>query len=68
MIRDYRGFIIGQKICPTAAYNWLMSINKDMIYEMFVGMFQMMSPIGIPNAYPAITERIANIIAMLITG
>lgn len=49
-IRDYRGFIIGQKMCPKAAYNRLVSIGKDVIYQMFLGMFQLLSPVGLAGA------------------
>jgi hypothetical protein len=64
-LRDYRSFIIGRKMCPKAAYNRLVGINKDMIYQMFLGMFQMMSPVGVPNAAPALTEAIANLLGKI---
>lgn len=49
-VRDYRGFIIGQKMCPKSAYYRLVSIGKDMIYQMFLGMFQLLSPVGLAGA------------------
>lgn len=49
-VRDYRDFIIVQKICPKSAYYRLVSIGKDVIYQMFLGMFQLLSPMGLANA------------------
>jgi len=45
-IRDYRLFIVDKKLCPPAAHQKLLQINKDTIYEMFLGMFQLLSPVG----------------------
>jgi len=50
VIKDYRGFIMGQKMCPKSAYYRLVGINKDVIFNMFVGMFQLLSPMGLANA------------------
>ncbi len=43
-IRDYRDYIVNRKFCPPAAFNRLVQVNKDVIYEMFLGMFQLLSP------------------------
>jgi hypothetical protein len=45
-IRDYRLFIVDKKLCPPAAHQKLLQINKDTIYVMFLGMFQLLSPVG----------------------
>lgn len=65
-IRDYRELVVGKKICPKAAYNRLVASGKDAIYQMFIGMFQMLSPQGVPNRFPFHTESFANGIAELI--
>lgn len=66
-IRDYRQFIIGQKLSPKAAYNRLVSIGKDVIYQMFLGMFQLLSPIGLARA-PAWSGAVADATKTLIEG
>ncbi len=59
-IRDYRDYIVERKMCPRAAYNRLVQINKDVIYQMFLGMFQLLGPKGVPTKYADGTESIAN--------
>lgn len=49
-VSDYRGFIINEKMCPKSAYFRLVGIGKDVIYQMFLGMFQLLSPVGLANA------------------
>lgn len=43
-ILDYREYVIRRKYCPPAAYSRLLQVNKDVVYEMFLGMFQLLSP------------------------
>lgn len=65
-IRDYRDYIVLRKMCPKAAYNRLVSINKDVIYQMFLGLFQLLGPKGVPTKFAEGTEAIANGIGELI--
>jgi hypothetical protein len=65
-IADYRDYIVNRKMCPRAAYNRLVQVNKDVIYEMFIGMFQLLSPQGVPNALPAHTQAFAEGIAKIV--
>lgn len=64
--RDYRDYIIMRKMCPKAAYNRLIAINKDVIYQMIVGLYQLLGPKGVPTKYAEGTEAIANGIGELI--
>jgi|RhiMetdeSRZDD1v2_1073273.scaffolds.fasta_scaffold758906_1 hypothetical protein len=65
-IRDYRDYIVNRKMCPKAAYHRLVQINKDVIYQMIVGLYQLLGPKGVPNSYAEGTEAIANGIGELI--
>lgn len=38
------------KMCPKSTYYRLVGIGKDVIYQMFLGMFQLLSPVGLANA------------------
>ncbi len=49
-IRDYRSFIIDRKMCPESAKLRLQAISKDVIYQLFLGMFQLLSPQGLKGA------------------
>lgn len=59
-IRDYRLYIIERKYCPPAAKLTLEQISKDTIYQMFIGMFQLMSPVGVPTAHANQSGAAAN--------
>ena len=37
-------------MCPKSACDRLVGIGKDVIYQMFLGMFQLRSPVGLANA------------------
>lgn len=50
-IKDYREYIVRRGMCPPTAKARLEQVSKDVIYQMFLGMFQMMSPVGVPTAY-----------------
>ncbi|MEP7366532.1 MAG: hypothetical protein ABI972_25020 [Acidobacteriota bacterium] len=65
-IRDYRDYIVNRNMCPKAAYNRLVGINNDMIYQMIIGFYQMLGPKGVPTSYAAGSEAIANGIGELI--
>ncbi|MBC8167812.1 MAG: hypothetical protein H7Y20_18320 [Bryobacteraceae bacterium] len=43
-IKDYRKLIVTEKLCPESAKLRLQAISKDVIYQMFLGMFQLLSP------------------------
>ncbi|MBX3304991.1 MAG: hypothetical protein KF751_02950 [Nitrospira sp.] len=64
-IRDYRHFIIERRMCPRDVYNKLVQISKDVIYQMFLGMFQLLSPAGVPNRYPQHTAAFAELLKKL---
>ncbi len=67
-VRDYRGFILGpHKMCPKSAYYRLVSIGKDMVYQMFLAMFQLMAPVGLGGA-AASTGAIADATKTLMEG
>ncbi len=66
-VRDYRQFIVNQKMCPPAAYNRLASISNDVIYQMFLGMFQLLAPVGIGGA-PAGSAAISDATKTLMEG
>jgi len=70
-IRDYRLFIIDQKMCPQNAYNRLVLIGKDVTFQMFLGMFQLLSPVGVagaPASSRAIAEGVDTVIKRIQTG
>lgn len=50
--RDYRRLIITKQMCPPGAYRYLVRENKKMTYEMFLGMFQLLSPHGARPTFP----------------
>lgn len=37
-------------MCPKSAYYRLVVIGKDVIYQMLLGMFHLLSPVGLANA------------------
>jgi hypothetical protein len=61
-IRDYRRLIVDQKMCPQAAYNHLVKMSKDLIYEMILGLWQLMTirvPGGVvTNGPPKLLKKI----------
>lgn len=65
-IRDYRDYIVNRKMCPRAAYLRLLDVNKDVIFQMFLGLFQLLGPKGVPTAHAVGSEAIANTIGELI--
>lgn len=44
--RDYRRLVIAKQMCPPSAYQYLAKVSRDVAYEMFLGMFQVLSPHG----------------------
>ncbi|GHB95536.1 peptidoglycan-binding domain-containing protein [Thermomonas carbonis] len=58
-LMDYRDYVVARKMCPGVARNRLLSIQKDLNYQMFLGFFQMMSPIGLGGAHAANSGAIA---------
>ena len=58
-LMDYRDYVVARKMCPGVARNRLVSIQKDMNYQMFLGFFQMLSPIGLAGAHAANSGAIA---------
>ncbi len=66
-VNDYRDFIICKKYCPPAAFNRLAAQGKDLIYLMFLGMFQLLSPVGLAGA-PAASSMIADVTKVVIEG
>lgn len=66
-IKDYRDYIINRKMCPPTAKHRLEQVNKDVIYQMFIGMFQLMSPVGTPTAYANHGSAVAGFIKALIS-
>ena len=58
-LMDYRDYVVARKMCPSVARNRLVSIQKDMNYQMFLGFFQMMSPVGLGGAHAASSGAIA---------
>ena len=60
-VRDYRDFVVCRKMCPKAAFNRLSAQSKDIIYQMIIGMYQLMSPAGLAGA-PPVSGTIAEII------
>lgn len=65
-IRDYRQFIVERKMCPRAAYNRLVAIGKDVTYQMFLGMYQLLASKGVPNRFPQHTQAFAKAIDQII--
>ena len=65
-IRDYRDFIVRKKYCPPTAKLRLEQISKDTIYQMFIGMYQMMSPVGVPTAYANQSGAVAGAVKAII--
>ena len=49
-IGDYRSSINEKKLCPESAKLRLQAISKDVVYQIFLGRFQMMSPQGLKGA------------------
>lgn len=60
---DYRRCVVTHQMCPHAAYQKLLSSSRDVIYEMFIGMFQLMSPQGaspVPGKMSAMGKSLGN--------
>lgn len=66
-IRDYRRYVINEKKCPKAVYNLLAAYGQDLIYQMFLAMFQLLSPVGLSGA-PAASGAVADTTKTLIEG
>ena len=58
-LKDYRDYVMNRKMCPGVARNRLIAIQKDLNYEMFLGFFKMLSPVGLGGAYAANSSAIA---------
>ncbi|MET1412130.1 hypothetical protein ABVF61_07690 [Roseibium sp. HPY-6] len=48
-VRDYRRWVVAHQMCPPEAYQKLYSLSQDATYQMFLGMFRLLSP---QNASP----------------
>ncbi len=59
-IQDYRDYVLRQGLCPRRAHARLVAIQKDMAYEMFLGMYSLLSPqTGVASSGAQLVEALA---------
>ena len=60
-VKDYTDLVLVQQLCPESAKLRLQALSKDLMYKMFVGMFQMLGPVGLKGGTPE-HDRLTGII------